>query len=117
MAGSRKFAELSMDGEVLPVKVMEALTKDGLRRLAEDVGIDEGDIIFVAPDGTDGGGALLKISRICGVRAVIAGCCCACRKRSQMLPAFREADLPLLSDKEAGVQVRGKQGLCRKGDA
>ena len=44
----KQFAELSMDGDVLPVKVMDALTKEGLRRLIEDVGIDEGDIIFVS---------------------------------------------------------------------
>ena len=43
----KQFAELSMEGDILPVKVMEALTKEGLRRLIEDVGIDEGDIIFV----------------------------------------------------------------------
>ncbi|MDD1684967.1 MAG: DUF460 domain-containing protein, partial [Methanoregula sp.] len=33
----------------------------------------------------------------------------------QMLPLFREAGVPLLSDRQAGVQVRGKQGLAGKG--
>ena len=32
----RTFAELSIDGEALPVKVMDTLTKEGMRRLAED---------------------------------------------------------------------------------
>jgi hypothetical protein len=31
-----------------------------------------------------------------------------------MLPLFREAGVPLLSTAEAGVQVRGKQGLAGK---
>ena len=45
----KKFAELSMEGEVLPVKVMDALTKEGLRGLADDAGIDEGDLLFRDP--------------------------------------------------------------------
>ncbi len=31
-----------------------------------------------------------------------------------MLPVFRELGIPLLSDKETGVQVRGKRGLSGK---
>ena len=31
-----------------------------------------------------------------------------------LIPSFREAGVPLLTDKEAGVEVRGKQGLCGK---
>jgi predicted RNase H-like nuclease (RuvC/YqgF family) len=31
-----------------------------------------------------------------------------------MLPLFREASIPLISDVAAGVQVRGKQGLAAK---
>ena len=31
-----------------------------------------------------------------------------------MVPAFREAGIPLLSDRDSGVQVRGKQGLAAK---
>jgi len=43
----RTFAELSVDGEALPVKVMDTLTKEGMRRLAEDTGIREGDIVRI----------------------------------------------------------------------
>jgi len=109
----KKFAELSMEEEVVPVKVMDALTKEGLRRLAEDVGIEEGDIIFVTR--TDGYGR--NIVRDLGelrVKAVIAASDAFAASDPQMLPLFREAGIPLLSDKQAGVQVRGKQGLAGK---
>jgi predicted RNase H-like nuclease (RuvC/YqgF family) len=109
----RKFAELSMEGEVLPVKVMDALTKEGLRGLVEDAGIDEGDLLFVTR--LDGWGRTVvrdlagtRIKAVITPAALLAGC------DSLILPAFRELGVPLLSDKDTGVQVRGKQGLAAK---
>jgi predicted RNase H-like nuclease (RuvC/YqgF family) len=109
----KQFAELSMDGEVLPVKVMEALTKEGLRRLTEDVGIVEGDIIFVTR--LDGWGRSV-VKDLAGIRvkAVVTGAAVLAESDPQMLPVFREWGVPLISDKDAGVQVRGKRGLCGK---
>jgi predicted RNase H-like nuclease (RuvC/YqgF family) len=109
----KKFAELSMEGEVVPVKVMDALTKDGLRRLAEDVGIEEGDIIFVTR--TDGWGRnIVRDLADLRVKAVITASNALAASDPQMLPLFREASIPLISDVAAGVQVRGKQGLAAK---
>jgi predicted RNase H-like nuclease (RuvC/YqgF family) len=109
----KQFAELSMDGEVLPVKVMEALTKEGLRRLTEDVGIEEGDIIFVTR--LDGWGRSV-VKDLAGIRVktVVTGAAVLAESDPQMLPVFREWGVPLISDKDAGVQVRGKRGLCGK---
>jgi predicted RNase H-like nuclease (RuvC/YqgF family) len=109
----KQFAELSMDGEVLPVKVMEALTKEGLRRLTEDVGIEEGDIIFVTR--LDGWGRSV-VKDLAGIRikAVVSGAAVLAESDPWMLPVFREWRLPLISDKDSGVQVRGKRGLCGK---
>jgi predicted RNase H-like nuclease (RuvC/YqgF family) len=102
-----------MDGEVLPVKVMEALTKDGLRRLTEDVGIEEGDIIFVTR--LDGWGKSV-VKDLAGIRikAVVTGAAVLAESDPRIPLIFRELGVPLISDKDAGVQVRGKQGLCGK---
>jgi uncharacterized protein len=109
----RKFAELSMEGEVLPVKVMEALTKDGHHRLLDDVGIDEGDIIFVTR--LDGWGrSVVKDLAEARIRAVITSGAALEESDPQMIRAFRESGIPILSDKDASVQVRGKQGLAGK---
>jgi len=109
----KQYAELSMDGEVLPVKVMEALTKDGLRRLTEDVGIEEGDIIFVTR--LDGWGKSV-VKDLAGIRikAVVTGGAVLAESDPRIPLIFRELGVPLISDKDAGVQVRGKQGLCGK---
>jgi hypothetical protein len=113
LARIKKFAELSMEGEVVPVKVMDSLTKDGLRRLADDVGIDEGDIIFV--NRTDGWGRnIVRDLAELRVKAIIASSGALASGDPQMLPLFHEAGVPLLSDTQAGVQVRGKQGLAAK---
>jgi predicted RNase H-like nuclease (RuvC/YqgF family) len=105
----RQFAELSMEGEVLPVKVMDALTKDGIRRLTDDVGIDEGDIIYVTRLDGWGRSVVRDLAEI-RVRAVITGSAGLADSDPQMLKTFRETGIPLLSDKDANVQVRGKQG-------
>jgi hypothetical protein len=109
----KQFAELSMDGEVLPVKVMETLTKEGFRRLVEDVGIEEGDIIFVTR--LDGWGKSV-VKDLAGIRikAVVTGAMVLAESDPRILPIFREIGIPLISDKEAGVQIRGKRGLCGK---
>ncbi|MDD1693683.1 MAG: DUF460 domain-containing protein [Methanoregula sp.] len=113
LARIKKFAELSMEGDVVPVKVMDALTKDGLRRLAEDVGVGEGEIVYVGR--TDGWGrSVLKDLASLKLRAVIVGNRVLAESDPQLLPSFRDAGIPLLSDMETSTQVRGKQGLCGK---
>jgi hypothetical protein len=109
----RTFAELSIDGEALPVKVMDALTKEGLRRLIDDTGISEGEIVFVQR--TDGWGrSVVKDLADIPVRALITHAAAPNERDPQILPAFREAGIPLLTDMDAGVQVRGRMGLAAK---
>ncbi|MDD5187270.1 MAG: DUF460 domain-containing protein [Methanoregula sp.] len=113
LARIKKFAELSMEGEVVPVKVMDALTKEGMRRLSDEAGIDPGDIVFV--NRTDGWGrSVVRDLAAIPVAAVITGASALAASDPQMVPAFREAHVPILSDRVAGVQVRGKQGLAAK---
>jgi len=109
----RTFTELTVDGEALPVKVMEALTKEGLRRLIDDTGIREGEIVFVQR--TDGWGrSVVKDLADLSIRAIVIHAPAPGERDPQIVPAFREAGIPLLSDTDAGVQVRGKVGLAAK---
>jgi hypothetical protein len=45
---------------------------------------------------------------------VVVGTAVLAGSDPMLIPVFREAGVPLITDKEAGVQVRGKQGLCGK---
>ena len=109
----KTFAELSMEGEVIPVKVMESLTKEGMWRLSEDIGIAENDLIFV--NRTDGWGrSIVKDLAASHIKAVIVSAGSCGEKDPRIIPAFQEAGIPLLTDKDTGIQVRGKQGLAGK---
>jgi uncharacterized protein len=113
IARIKKFAELSMEGEVIPVKVMDALTKEGMRRLALEEGIIQGDIIFV--NRTNGWGrSVVRELAANRISAIVTGATTLAGSDPQMVPAFRDAGLPILSDRDSGVQVRGKQGLAAK---
>jgi predicted RNase H-like nuclease (RuvC/YqgF family) len=56
------------------------------------------------------GGDLAEIR----IKAVVAGAQTLAESDPQMLPVFRELGIPLLSDKDSGVQVRGKRALSGK---
>jgi len=107
----RTFAEISIDGEALPVKVLDALTKEGLRRLTEDTGIGEGEIVFVQRTGGWGRSVVRDLADI-RIRALITPA--AGEGDPQIHAEFREAGIPLLSATDTGVQVRGMQGLAPK---
>jgi hypothetical protein len=48
------------------------------------------------------------------IKAVVTGAAVLAESDPRILPIFREMGIPLISDKDAGVQVRGKRGLCGK---
>ena len=106
----KNLPKLSMEGEAVPVKVMDALTKDGLFRLAEDVGIDEGDIIFVTR--TDGWGR--NVVRDLADAGVGGDCIRSTRSAAgdpRCSPPSGSCVLLLLSAMETRAQVQGKMGL------
>jgi uncharacterized protein len=84
-----------------------------MRRLAEDTGIREGDIVFVQRSDGWGRGIVKDLADV-RVRALILPAAILENGDPQILPAFREAGIPLLADTAAGVQVRGKVGLAAK---
>jgi predicted RNase H-like nuclease (RuvC/YqgF family) len=107
----RTFAELSVDGAALPVKVLEALTKEGLRRFMDDTGISEGDVIYVQRTGGWGRSVVRDLADL-RIRALITPS--VGESDPQILVTFQEAGIPLLAGTNTGVQVRGRQGLAPK---
>ena len=107
----RTFAELSVDGAALPVKVLDALTKEGLRRLMEDTGISEGEIVYVQRTSGWGRSVVRDLADL-RIRALITPS--IGESDPQILTTFREAGIPLLAGVNTGVQVRGRQGLAPK---
>jgi predicted RNase H-like nuclease (RuvC/YqgF family) len=105
--------EIAQEGDAVPLKVLEALTKDGLFQLTGEAGIEEGDVIYVTR--TDGWGrSVVKDLADAGVVAVIVSAHALAAGDPQMPPSFRELCLPLLSAVETRAQVKGKIGLVPK---
>jgi len=114
LARKKESEEIATEGEAVPLKVLGALTKDGMHRLMEEAGIGEGDVIYV--NRTDGWGrSIVKDLADRGVIAMITGAAMLTASDPQMLPAFREAGIPLLSDTDTQAQVKGKIGRVPKG--
>ena len=113
LARRKESEEIASDGEAVPFKVLEALTKDGIHRLTMEAGIREGDVIYV--NRTDGWGrSIVKDLADTGVTAVITGTATLAGSDPQLLPAFREYNVPLLSGTDTRAQVKGKIGLVPK---
>jgi predicted RNase H-like nuclease (RuvC/YqgF family) len=108
--GRRKAAEeIAGSGNALPVKVLDALTRDALHRLSLETGLSEGDVLFVIR--TDGWGrSVVRELADAGVMAVITGASALSGGDPQLLPAFRESDVPLLPAEGTGVVIKGKIG-------
>jgi predicted RNase H-like nuclease (RuvC/YqgF family) len=105
--------EIATEGEAVPLKVLEALTREGIYRLTEESGISEGDVIYV--NRTDGWGrSVVKDLADSHVKAVIAGAATPAGSDPQLVLAFHELSVPLLSDRETGAHVKGKTGLALK---
>ena len=114
LARKKQSEEIAVDGEAVPLKVLAALTRDGMHRLAGEAGITEGDVIYVTR--TDGWGrSIVKDLADIGVGAVICSAAMLAGSDPQMPPAFREFGVPLLSDTDTQAQVQGKIGRAPKG--
>ncbi|MBN2734618.1 MAG: DUF460 domain-containing protein [Methanomicrobiaceae archaeon] len=104
----KRFADLQMDADIIPVKILSAFTREGLRLLDDDLGVLEGDIIFVS--NTEGwGNAAVSFLSESHVAAVIAE-----NFDKNLLKAFREEKLPLLSSSDISVTVRGRTGTINR---
>jgi predicted RNase H-like nuclease (RuvC/YqgF family) len=113
LARKKESEEIATEGEAVPLKVLGALTKDGMHQLMEDAGVGEGDVIYV--NRTDGWGrSIVKDLADRGVIAMITSAAMLTASDPQMLPAFREAGVPFLSDTDTQAQVKGKIGRVPK---
>jgi predicted RNase H-like nuclease (RuvC/YqgF family) len=109
----REVEEITMEGEAVPLKVMDSITRDGIYRLSDEDGIDEGDVIYVTR--IDGWGrSVVKDLADKGVKAVVVSSTALSKSDPQMIPAFRELGVPIISNKKINTKVKGKIGFVQK---
>ena len=105
--------ELAGSPDLVPVKMLGAFTKDAVRALSDDPGVQEGDILYVFR--IDGWGR--SVVRDIGgmdIKAVITGPGLTSHADPQLSEACMEQNIPLLDGGEIPIHIRGKIGSAEK---
>jgi len=110
LARMKEVAEIRRDSDSVAVKVLPSLTRDGIRQLAAELGIQDGDVLFVSR--TDGWGrSAVKELSDAGIQALIVGDASLQQTDPQLCAVFQEFQVPLLNDRSLETQIRGKVGI------
>lgn len=94
-----------------PLKVLDSLTREGVRGLQEEMGIAEGDVLYV-PRAHGWGRGVVKDLAAGGVRALLVG---GEPPDPHLVRVAREAALPLIPAGSLSPVVRGKTGMVETG--
>lgn len=107
----KTYADLKQGEDLVPLKVLDALSRDAIRRMRSEMGISSDDWIYLLR--TDGWGmnAIRELGDAPIAGVIVTG---------QTLPsqdleaAFRELGIPLLSGEGLRIRVQGSFGACPK---
>ncbi|KUK69793.1 MAG: Uncharacterized protein XD88_1043, partial [Methanocalculus sp. 52_23] len=107
----KTYADLKQGEDLVPLKVLDALSRDAIRRMRSEMGISPDDWIYLLR--TDGWGmnAIRELADAPIAGVIVTGQ----SPRSQDLEAaFREFGIPLLSGEGLRIRVQGSFGACPK---
>jgi Uncharacterized conserved protein len=109
----KEFDEPVLSADHIPLKILPSFTREGVKNLAEEFGIREGDLLYV--DRIDGWGRnVVKDLSETGIMGIIVGNPDRIPDDPRFREAFLESGLPLLLPEKEDVIIKGKQGLARK---
>ncbi len=113
VARMKEFDEPVLSADHIPLKILPSFTREGVKNLAEEFGIREGDLLYV--DRIDGWGRnVVKDLSETGIMGIIVGNPDRIPDDPRFREAFLESGLPLLLPEKEDVIIKGKQGLARK---
>jgi hypothetical protein len=96
----------SPDERMIPVKVLSSLTREGVKALTDELGIREGDILYVQRIDTWGRSAARDLAHT-GIDALVIRASESARVDPQLSAMFREAEVPLVDSESAGIVMKG----------
>lgn len=105
-------AKIEVSEDYSPLKVLDSLTREGVRGLQEEVGIVKGDILYV-PRAHGWGRGVVKDLAGTGVRALVVGGRPEEPPDPHLVRVAREAGLPLLPADTVKPDIRGRTGAAR----
>lgn len=107
----KEFDEALVSGETIPLKILPALTRDGVRMLAAEMGIRQGDVVYVARVEGFGRTPLKELSQA-GISALLVGDSAGDAVIQQMDSICRDLQVPLITGDQVRVVVKGRQGAA-----
>ncbi len=96
------------------LKLLPSMTREGIRALSEELGIREGDLIYVSRVDVWGKNAARELAGS-GIGGLVAKLPPGARFDPQLEAIFREASVPLLSAESAGAVMRGGTVTAERG--
>ena len=102
-------AKIEVSEDYTPLKVLDSLTREGVRGLQEGVGISGGDVLYV-PRAHGWGRGVVKDLAGTGVRALVVG---GEPPDPHLVRVAREANLPLLPAATVNPDIRGRTGAAK----
>jgi hypothetical protein len=105
----KTYADLKFGEDVAPLKVLDALSRDAIRRLVTEMGVASDDWIYLRKIDGWGKNAIRELAdtKIAGVIVPDATII-----TPDLLNAFREIGIPLISGKFLGMRLQGSIGFC-----
>jgi uncharacterized protein len=110
----RAHEETGPDEEEVMLKLLPSLTREGIRALSEELGIREGDLVYVSRVAVWGKNAARELAGS-GIGALVARMPQGARFDPQLEAVFREASVPLLTAGAAGAVMRGGTVTAERG--
>ena len=113
LAREKEAEEVREEGSRLPLKVLPSLTRDGVQALAQEAGIAEGDLLYVAR--SDGWGrSVVKDLAGLGVKALLVQVDPPAGPDPLLLDTAREEEIPVLPVPKGAVRIRGPTGTIAR---
>ncbi|HON81554.1 MAG TPA: DUF460 domain-containing protein [Methanoregulaceae archaeon] len=98
--------EASVDERMVPLKSLSSLTREGVKALSDELGIREGDILYVQRIDVWGRSAARELAQM-GIDALVTRVHEYARIDPQLVAIFREAEVPLVNSDSAGIVMKG----------
>jgi len=107
----RVLEEVPLDEKMMPVKILATLTREGVKTLSDELGIREGDILYVPRIDVWGKSAARDLAQT-SIDALVVRTPESTRIDPQLVAIFRESDVPLVSSESAGVVMKGNMAYA-----
>ena len=110
----KEFDEALLSGETIPLKILPALTREGVKAVSAESGIREGDVLYVPRIEGFGKSAVKDLAQA-GIAALLVGEFAGDAVSREVDGVFREVNTPVLSTDHVRVVVKGGRGAADPG--